>query len=113
MIKFNSMEKFDELLKKLNEKEITCTELNWEEVIPEKIWEDGYFDDYKIVDEELDIDKHRWYEISTTVIRIFNKYLGIRHVSNLYSETMVTKDCYETIKFFEMKKIQTVSYESI
>jgi len=102
------MNKFDELLAKL--KEIDSIQKNcWEENIPENIW-DTYFANYKEVAHGLNIDTHRWYEISTTVLEIFGRFLGIRHVSNLFSESMSYEDCFVEMEFFEMEEFNTISY---
>ena len=107
------MEKFNELLEKLNKEKIECTDCGWEENLPEDVWEE-YFNkkEYKVVESGLDQDEHRWYCISTTVIKIFGKYLGITHISNLYSESMDAEDCSVDCKFFEMKEKQSVTYVS-
>lgn len=104
------MEKFNELLEKLNKEKVECTDCGWEENLPEDVWQE-YFKEYKVVKSGLDQDGHRWYCIGTTVIKIFGKYLGIRHVCKLYSESMSAEDCGVDCEFFEMKEKQTITYE--
>lgn len=108
------MKNFDELLKKLNESEVECSSCDWEENIPEKIFTD-YFsgEKFKVVAQGLDEDEHRWFHLSTTVIEIFGRYLGIRHVSGLNSESMGVDDCSYNCKFFEMEKIPTFTYKKL
>ena len=105
------MEKFDELLAKLKALKITQTHFDWAEDIPEDIWKEYFDGNFKVVKRNLRVDKHRWYETSISVIKIFDRFLGIRHVSDMFSETMDVEDCYHTLEFFEMKEVQTITYE--
>jgi hypothetical protein len=106
------MEKFDELLNKLIEAKITQRNYDWEGDIPEEIYKKYFLvQPYSIVAEGLDVSKHRWYETSTTVVRIFGRFLGIHRVTQLYSEMMMWEDCYHTIEFFEMEEVRTVTYK--
>lgn len=66
--------------------------------------------DSKIVASELDVDKHRWYETSFSVYEIYGRFLGVRSVSNLYSESSSVEDICWTHYFAEMEAVQTVSY---
>jgi len=93
----------------------------WEESIPTDIW-DKYFEDfYMDLDEGLDVDKHRWYELSTSVLEFENGFLGhkgefilgIRHISNLYSEESSYEDMCHHLEFFEMEPIKTITYVKI
>jgi len=101
-----------ELIEKLNNLKITQKSIDWLEDIPEDIYEE-YFENNDIVEYDLDIDKHRWYELSTDVYEINGKYLGIRHIAQLYSEMSSCEDIFHTLEFFEMKQIITVTYEKI
>ena len=101
-----------ELIEKLNNLKITQTSIDWIEDIPEDIYKE-YFENNDIVEYDLDIDKHRWYELSTDVYEINGKYLGIRHIAQLYSEMSSCEDIFYTLEFFEMKQIITVTYEKI
>lgn len=103
------MEKFKELLEKLNEKEILCTDTSWEENIPSDIWSE-YFGVYEEISHRLNEDQRTWYSVSTTVIEIFGKYLGIRHVDNTFSESQYPEDCGTNVRFFEMIEEKTVTY---
>jgi hypothetical protein len=62
------------------------------------------------IEEDLDREKHRWYEISTTVYRCGDWLLGIRGVGKIYSEDMDTEDCDVKVEAFEMKKVPSVTY---
>ena len=61
-------------------------------------------------DEGLDVDKHRWYESSTNVYPIGNRFLGVRGVSHCYSEMSDASDYMCTTEAFEMEEIKTVMY---
>jgi hypothetical protein len=106
------MEKFDELLTKLKKANITQIKMDWIENIPEDMYNE-YFEneDYDEIQEGLDIDTHRWYETSTQVIKIYNRYLGINSITNMFSESSSPDDIGYTILFFEMEPVQVVSYK--
>lgn len=104
--------KFDELLEKLNKLDIRQKSGDFMEDIPNDIWKE-YFKGKPVVKSNLDVDKHRYYETSVTVIKIFDRYLGIRSVTDMFSEQMDISDCYHTLVFFEMKKVETITFEEI
>ncbi len=106
------MEKFNELLEKLNGLSIIQKSIDWEECLPQEVY-DEYFGSYFPLKSGLDIDTHRWYETSVSVIKIYDKILGIRHITNLFSEASSCSDIHFTIKFFEMKEVSVISYETL
>ena len=58
----------------------------------------------------LFVDKHRWYEITTSVYKVGEWFLGVRGVSALFSESMSFSDCeIETIAF-EMELVLSETY---
>lgn len=97
-----------EYLNNLKILQISC----WEECIPEDIWNKYFKDKHTIKEESLNIDKHRWYELSTEVIKINNGFIGVRYISNLYSEQSSYEDMYHTLKFFEMEEVPSVTYKN-
>jgi hypothetical protein len=101
-----------ELVDKLNNLKILQKSIDWVEDIPEDIWKE-YFEFSDRLDMELDVDKRRHYELSTDVYKINDKYLGVRRISNLYSEMSSCEDIYWTLQFFEMKQIKRITYEKI
>jgi hypothetical protein len=103
-------DKFDELLEKLNKLEISQNSCCWEECIPNDIWIEYFQNNYKSITSGLNIDKHRWYETSIAVICIYDRFLGIEHISDLFSENSSCEDCCVTIRFFEMREVQSVTY---
>ena len=102
-----------ELVAELNALKITQTNSDWYEDIPVDIW-DKYFDNrYDEVASGIQVETYRWYEISITVIKMLGGLLGIRHITNIFSESMDHEDCYETYQFDEMNQVQTVAYECV
>ena len=107
------MKNFEELLLKLKSAKIQHTG-DWEYDISNT---DGLQEfknlEYEELDSGLMIETHRWYETSVSVIRVFGKLLGIRHISNVFSESMGYEDCYEFLQFDEMKEVPTITYEKL
>ena len=71
---------------------------------------DKQFKELKIVPESIDVDRHRWYEVSTTIFKVEDGYVGVRGVTHLYSEGMTYKDCDYLCKASEYEEVQTISY---
>lgn len=67
----------------------------------------------KSIKSGLDIDKHRWYEITTDIYQIGDRFLGVRGLSQCYSEGSDAEDCCCTTEAFEMKAVETVTYEKL
>lgn len=102
-----------DIVEKLNGLRISQENYDIQEDIPEDIWEE-YFEDAEIVDDLLDVEKHRHYETSVTVFKMpSNVLIGVRHATDLFSEMMTWKDTYHTLKFFYMKEITTITYEEV
>lgn len=107
------MEKYYELLEKLESLEIIQKSIDWAENIPDEIWKDYFENNYKMLKSDLEVDKHRWYETSISVIEIYDNLLGIKHISNLYSESSSCEDCDVVIEFFTMKEVVDVTYKRL
>ena len=107
------MDKFDNLVKELNDLQILQTSIEWEYSIPEDMWAEHFQDNMKQLAYDLDNDDHRHYSMSTSVIKIYDRILGIRHIDLVFSEMSMVEDCYHHLKFFEMREVQTVTYEEI
>lgn len=105
------MKSFDNLLERLSKLKITQESYDWVEDLPTDIWE-GYFKDEIIVAQcNLDADTPRWHETSVSVTQIFDRFIGVRSVTNIFSEMMGWGDCYHTLRFFEMEEVQITSYK--
>ena len=100
-----------ELVKILNDLNLSQESADWEENIPEEIYIKFFKNKSTEVCNNLDVDKHRWYETSTTVIAVNNGFLGINLVTDVFSENMDISDCGEGISFFEMQEVKVVSYK--
>jgi hypothetical protein len=98
----------EQIIKELNDLKILQKEFDFLEDLPDDIYE-KYF--HELVDEGLEVDKRRWYETSISVFKINEGSIGVRHISNLYSEQSSVLDIFYTIKFFEMKQIITTTFE--
>jgi hypothetical protein len=59
----------------------------------------------------IDINRHRWYETSTSYFQLEDGILGIEGLSNVYSEYMLASDCDVNCYAFEGEEIKTVSYK--
>lgn len=104
------METFDEMLRELNDLKITQTSIDWLESVPTEIFNKYFNDTIETVATNLDVDKHRWYELSTSVISLYNGFLGVRHITDIFSEEMGVEDCSNTLQFFEMEEVEIISY---
>jgi hypothetical protein len=105
------MEEFNELLKELKNINTEQTSIEWDENIPEEIWNNHFKGNFKELKSGLEVDTRRWYETSISVIEIYSKPLGIKHITNLFSESSSCEDCYVHIEFFEMEEITIKSYK--
>jgi hypothetical protein len=96
-----------EIIEKLNNLNIIQKNYEFEEDLPEEMLK--YFT--KQLASELDIDKHRWYETSISVWQTNEGLLGVRSITNLYSEQSYYEDISWKLRFFEMKTVRTVTYK--
>lgn len=105
------MEKFNQLLEKLNSLNLKQEFGDWAECLPAEIYEEHFENnEYKVVAEDLDIDEHRWYETSITVVSVYGGLLGMRIVSKMYSESSDWSDIMWSMKFFEMVEVNRPTY---
>ena len=65
----------------------------------------------KRVAENLEKEEYRWYEISTSVYKLEDGFVGIRGVSNIYSEYMEAEDCGFRCTASEYIEIPSVTYK--
>jgi hypothetical protein len=98
---------FHEFLETLNNKEI-CQHGYWLEDLPDNLFSKI---SNSIVSSNLHIDRHRWYETSVDVFKYGKRFIGVRHVSNVYSETASIFDIRHILKFFEVVPTITTTYK--
>lgn len=67
--------------------------------------------DVQCVATDLENDRRRWYEISTSVYLCEDGYVGIRGVSKLYSEMMMYSDCDYICEASEYEEVVTITYK--
>ena len=69
------------------------------------------------VKENLDVDKHRWYETSIIVFKVDTdegiKFFGTRACTFLFSEMSSIDDIGWTMNFFEMVEKQEITYVKV
>ena len=46
-------------------------------------------------------------------MEIYGGLLGIRYISNVFSEGMDVGDCCVGMQFFEMKEVEVISYKKV
>ena len=97
-----------EVVQQLNDLKIVQKSGDFLEDLPEDIYE-KYF--LNCEDENLYVVKHRWYETSISVYTTDKGYLGVRSVTDTFSEQMEIGDIFYTLKFFEMEPIITTTYK--
>lgn len=89
-------------------------ELNAQHIVQSQDEEDldEILEDWDFIENGLDIDKHRWYETSIAVFKNKdnNSYLGVRIVSDIFSESMSISDVEHEYKFYEMEPVTTITY---
>ena len=71
---------------------------------------DRQFKELKIVPESIDVDRYNWYEVSTTIFKVEDGYVGVRGVTHLYSKGTTYSDCNYLCKASEYEEVQTISY---
>ena len=70
-----------------------------------------YENELRQVASNLHVDKHRWYETSTTVYAVGEWFLGLNEVTDVFSEQMGISDCGVNSQYFEMEAQQTTTYK--
>ena len=97
-------EKFENIIKEINESGAESI------YSVEDVCDCFYEAKPQLIKSDLDKDEHRWYEITTSVYKIGEWFLGIRGASKIYSVVFDWSDlCVKTIAF-EMEEIPSVTY---
>lgn len=65
----------------------------------------------KKVADDLEIEEHRWYIVTTTVYECEDGFVGIRCATSLKSEMMDWSDTDEVATAYEYEPIQITSYK--
>ena len=102
--------KIEQLVQRINEAKIPQTEYSFEcEKLPRDI-EEAIDRGFIYIDENIDPDRRRWYEISTTVYKYEGRFIGIRGASVSYGEMASWSDFYIIWEAFEMEEVKTTTY---
>lgn len=67
--------------------------------------------DYKLVDRDLEPERHRWHETSVNVYKLDDGYIGIWGLSNIYSELSTAEDFEIQCEADEYEEVQIISYQ--
>lgn len=59
----------------------------------------------------LNVDRHRWYEIITDIYKCEDGYVGITGLGKLYSEMMSPSDCDVHCYAEEYEEVTTITYK--
>lgn len=64
----------------------------------------------RVVQVNANIDRHRWFEVSTTFVELEDGFIGITGVSYIYSEKMGAIDCNFPCRAFEAIEVPAMTY---
>lgn len=107
---------FNEILKRLQSEKIKQTSCldDFLEDVSKDLYELIKELNFKPIADGLDVDKRRWYNISTTVFEpVEGRYLGVQGVSHINSESMTYSDIENEYEFFEMQKISKPTFVKV
>lgn len=102
------MSEISEIVSKLNNLKILQTSSDLIENLEEA--DCVYFE--KQSEEGLEVNTHRWYETAISVFEYEGEFIGVRSVTNSFSEQSSIEDFYYHLKFYEMEEILKVSYKT-
>ena len=69
----------------------------------------GDIADIEIIEIGIEVEKHRYYETSISVLKLEDGLIGIRTLSDLFSEQMNWTDTYESPRFHEVESKEVVT----
>lgn len=104
---------FSEFVAKLQEEPIMQCSMDWEEDLSPVLYAPYKALGFEEVASGLQVDKHRHYETSITVLRCDEGLLGVHLISDTFSEMCEVEDCCEEYGFYLMEAVQTTSYRKI
>lgn len=81
----------------------------------EKLWSlwefEEEFPDLKLVASDLNVERDRWFEISTNVYECEDGFVGVSGISQVYSEIMSYSDCECPCSACEYEAIPSITYQ--
>lgn len=101
-----------DIVEQLNEAKILQISGDFMEDLTDELYE-NYFENSDVVAENLNIDKHRHYELATNVYSINGDLVGVEYIGDMFSESSEWEDCCHTLRFFEVEEVQTVTYKEV
>lgn len=100
------------LVQHLNSLKIQQTS-EWTEDIPDDIWNEYFQGKIKVLERNMNVDKHRWYELSDEAIEILDGIMIIESVTDTVGEMQMIEDCNHILRFYEGKEVNIISYKKI
>ena len=73
--------------------------------------EDLLDDTVKLVAGDLEIERYKWFGVSTSVYEVEDGYIGITGVTEVYSTAMDSSDCDYPYVACEYEPYTTISYK--
>lgn len=73
--------------------------------------EDLLDDTVKLVAGDLEIERYKWFGVSTNVYEVEDGYIGITGVTEVYSTAMDSSDCDYPCVAYEYEPYTTISYK--
>ena len=73
--------------------------------------EDLFDDTVKLVAENLEIERYKWFGVATDVYEVEDGYVGITGVADIYSPYMDSSDCNYPCVACEYESYTTISYK--
>lgn len=103
----------DKLISTLNSAKIVQTKALWLEDF--SYWSfEKYLVDFELVAENINVEKHTFYELSTSVYaNKEGRYVGVRLVTAMNKSVCAYSDIDHVYEFFEMEPIQVTSYRKL
>ena len=72
---------------------------DWVEDLDFVFWEENVKNKFKVIETDIDIDRHRWYALCDEIFEIQGYKFIVTKVCDVYSESMMIKDIYHKLVF--------------
>lgn len=96
----------------LNKSDVIQKNLDFEEDFDDELYDIQSSNVDRLLQEGINVNTHRWFEISSTYFLLKNgDIIGVRVINNIFSESMDINDLEHRLIFFEGKEIPTVTYK--